>query len=193
MEGGSLEKREVVGLTLPEYTKRLRLKNMPNLILTNLYKALPEHLETLHLRNTIVTPEDLGLIADRVCSFNAGKRLRYLGLELLDCFKETATDQTLFHLNRIIQTHHATLEVINLSRNTINTKLMSSIAHTLSRFGCPNLKLIILCHMKNLLFNSIESLGGFVPLGLQLTIMFTLGHYNPKSKDVVEFKAIAGN
>jgi len=177
---------------------------MPNLTLTNLYKALPENLDTLHLRNTIVTPEDLGLIADRVCSFNAGKRLRYLGLELLDCFEETATDQTLFHLetatdqtlfhlNRIIQTHHATLEVINLSRNTISTKLMSSIAHTLSRFGCPNLKLIILCHMKNLLFNSIEALGGFVSLGLQLTVMFTLGHYNPKSKDVVEFKAIAGN
>ena len=121
-------------------------------------------METLHLRNIIVTPADLALIADRVCNLNAGRMLRYLGLELVDCFNESATDQTLFHLNRIIQTHHSTLEVINLSRNTINTKMMESIAHSLSSIGFPNLKLIILCHMKNLIFNSCESLSGFIKL-----------------------------
>jgi hypothetical protein len=41
LKGGSLEKREVNDLSLSEYIRRLRLKNMPNLILTNFYKALP--------------------------------------------------------------------------------------------------------------------------------------------------------
>ena len=150
-------------------------------------------METLHLRNTVVTPDDLAIIADRVCSSNAGRRLRYLGLELLECFKEAATDQTLFQLNRIIQAHHATLEVMNLSRNTVNTKLMSSIAHSLARFDFPSLRLIVLCHMKNLIFHSGESLADFVPVGKPLTFMFTLGHYNPKTKDVVEFNAIPDN
>ncbi len=127
------------------------------------------------------TETDLLAVRTRLWGKASEGSLQYLGLELVS-FNFEESDEAQKNLLLILESHQATLEVINLSKNHVGPKLLSKIAKTLLQYDFPRLKLIVLDHLKSqVVFNCMTALKEFVELNKPLTIRLTLGHFEPKS------------